>query len=98
MTASLVDRLLSAADGAYEGNVSLLLREAAEALARRGEWRLIETAPRDGTPMLVHSRHGWIGRVRWSTEEECFEDEHTEFVRPDWLTHWMPLPPPPSRP
>jgi hypothetical protein len=56
-------------------------------------WLPIDTAPKDGTPMLVYSKKGWIGRVKWSLQEgDCFEDEHTEYVMSEWLSHWMPLP------
>ena len=60
------------------------------------EWKPINSAPKDGTPMFVHSRNGWIGRVQFNEAEGCFMDEHTEFVEARWLTHWMPLPPPPT--
>lgn len=66
-------------------------------------WQPIETAPRDGTAILVHSRAGWIGSVSWWSDEDrdeefddsCFQDEHGEPVEPADLTHWMPLPPAP---
>lgn len=64
-------------------------------------WRPIETAPRDGTRVLVH-QGGWVG-------EASFQDDLNEWWRPWGLiaaaelsgveplnpTDWMPLPEPP---
>lgn len=73
------------------------------------DWRPIEEAPRDGTPVLVFaSRHGWEGMPRvvcavfgglgpeWAIYG-CGPTSHSE----QWLdvctpTHWMPLPSPPK--
>jgi hypothetical protein len=76
-----------------------LLRDEAAALlakieaADRLEWQPIETAPKDGTPMLVCSHAGHVGRATYDAEERCFQDEHTEFIETRWLSAWMPLPP-----
>jgi hypothetical protein len=79
-----------------------LLTEAAAALeAARGDgWQPIETAPNEAW-FLVHSDRGWIGLARrsdpdYAPDEGWFEDEHTEFLDPAWLTHWRPLPAPPA--
>lgn len=72
-----------------------------EADAARGDgWQPIETAPNEAW-FLVHSDRGWIGLARrsdpdYAPDEGWFEDEHTEFLDPAWLTHWHPLPPPPA--
>jgi hypothetical protein len=66
------------------------------------EWHPIETAPKDGTPVIV-----WDGRFRAIARYEGA----TEFMPWDWMalcfaeqpypartvnpTHWMPLPAPP---
>lgn len=57
-----------------------------------GEWRPIETAPRDGTPILVvvvpltgHSPHVQI--VSWSGGWYPYDRQPT---------HWQPLPSPPQ--
>lgn len=62
----------------------------------RMAWRPIESAPKDGSPMLVFSTGKHIGRATWNSEELMFEDEHHEFIDQRWLTHWIPLPSPPK--
>ena len=72
------------------------LAEAADALDRMA-WRPIETAPRDGTTVLIFGPHQF----------KCFYLESCEFWKNKlwpvvWMTgygeptHWMPLPPPPE--
>ena len=68
--------------------------------AREDGWQPIETAPNEAW-FLVHSDRGWIGLARrsdpdYAPDEGWFEDEHTEFLDPAWLTHWSPLPAPPA--
>ena len=65
------------------------------------EWQLIETAPKDGTPIIVYPNidvtfwgytkddsdpYGWVGSYSYTTD-----DFNT--LSP---THWMPLPAPPE--
>lgn len=68
-------------------------------------WQPIETAPRDGTRILVYGKLGFesepgIGTVRWDSfhkEWNCDPCEASEY-EPEAcaVTHWMPLPEPPS--
>lgn len=59
------------------------------------EWRPIESAPKDGTPVLVwvaaaHGLDPFITRCAWHDDAGWCADELRE------VTHWMPLPAAPS--
>ena len=60
---------------------------------RYGEWLDIETAPTDGTRLLLAFSDGYIKVGEWDWDSFHGGD----YVR--WnlagITHWMPLPPPP---
>jgi hypothetical protein len=70
------------------------------------EWMPIETAPRDGTAIWAcfgphYDTNGFLPvSVRWrnyhpnAKGKEAFRD-HTG-AKCEYLTHWMPLPPPPT--
>ena len=89
-----------------------LLREAAEALAAargRSSWQPIETAPKDGSSILVYFKTIGIFQVFWSEEPFspgigcwCVTDNKNE-DRPlrgycdEDATHWAALPPDPSQ-
>jgi hypothetical protein len=81
------------------------------------EWQPIETAPKDGTDILVAGiNFGEVGKgyhivvAQWCEDERspqqiwrergvCFsgwyQDDDSDEPLP-FLTHWMPLPPPPG--
>lgn len=69
-------------------------------------WQPIETAPRDGTPVLVANAKGAMTTARWE-KEDCgtfvyeawyllFGGLNAEETEIEWPTHWMPLPAPPT--
>lgn len=67
------------------------------------EWQPIETAPKDGTAILV-----WDGKLVY--EAEWWDAWYADSSKPGWMiancdeeygfyvkaTHWMPLPTPPT--
>lgn len=68
------------------------------------DWRLLSSAPKDGTPIFVcnrlYTQNGFLPIcVRWRTYhpnakgETCWRDVHGHKV--DNITHWMKLPAPP---
>lgn len=79
--------------------------------ARPGEWQPIETAPKDGTEILlghwfVDDPDGYHGGDRWLwiasgsvADDGMFDCDFTdEYFKPEFfhkVTHWMPLPKPP---
>lgn len=64
---------------------------------REREWRPIGTAPRDGTSIMVWTAYGTITLAEWRGDQfypwKGSDDEYAEHV----ITHWMPLPPPPTQ-
>ena len=67
------------------------------ALARRGAeagWRPIETAPKDGTHVLIYNGHWHI--TAWEANQ--WRPIHTYNSLVMGATHWMPLPAPPQAP
>lgn len=65
---------------------------------RERQWQPIETAPRDGKPILLGHEHAvfsgyWHQRYQGWTDGSC--DQFGDF----WIahpTHWIPLPAPPK--
>lgn len=69
-------------------------------------WLPIETAPRDGTVVIVGKASGY--RIAWASSAYWFDrgsDERGRYA--GWTdgfdtlaapTHWMPMPPPPHAP
>ena len=97
----------------YEGfiEVQALRNRAAAALASApsapaGEWRPIESAPKDGTRVLLWRVFDGTAIGRWGNlvpddPQEWFDDGWIDNGQPicgedDPATHWMPLPAPPS--
>ena len=61
--------------------------------AAEGAWQPIETAPRDGTLVMVGAPGCGVSLVRWMLDSWIDEQG---FTQGSWPTHWRPLPPPPD--
>ena len=66
----------------------------------KSDWQPIETAPKDGTWILIFRGHDadWTfnyALVYWDDHFMCWHDGdyHSDYYRPN---HWMPLSEPPS--
>ena len=68
------------------------------------EWKPIESAPRDGTAVLLYCpKFYWgagvyLGWWEGSHFAVCTEGQTDYPYSDDGATHWMPLPPPPRTP
>ena len=64
------------------------------------EWQPIETAPKDGTEVLVTAFKynkppaRFVSIAQFSEDGNCWQDQEPMPVHPP--THWMPLPAPPA--
>ena len=56
------------------------------------KWQKIETAPKDGTEILLGAKDGSITVGRWELHNFFTDGDFDAF----WATHWMPLPEPPK--
>lgn len=61
------------------------------------EWRPIETAPKDGTLILLYPMNGdgMISTGRWCEEYQNWPAGRGWFEQGE-VSHWMPLPAPPN--
>ena len=72
------------------------------------EWQPIETAPKDGTRVLVFGFGDDFEVVRWTPDAGliapglpfnrtgAWKTSQDGWLLPNEVTHWMPLPPPPQ--
>ena len=73
------------------------------------KWQPIETAPRDGSEIIIATRGGYVSQAWFSEQAQAFcllplaylayaDPEDLPIVTPNIVnpTHWMPLPPPPQ--
>lgn len=58
------------------------------------EWQPIETAPRDGTFILCAHDSGYVNILQFCSDG--WWSRNTGYYDPEYPTHWMPLPLPPS--
>jgi hypothetical protein len=59
------------------------------------EWKPIETAPKDGSDVLIWCYTGEIGVAHFDSATFAWWSDLSTRECPD-PTHWMPLPPPPE--
>lgn len=67
-------------------------------LAARPTWQPIETAPKDGTPILIFDGTGIYGVQFCANTKDWQSSSSSGFECEDYFgipTHWMPLPAPP---
>ena len=73
---------------------SVVMSRAVLASLEAQQWRPIETAPKDGTLILVCTKEGAISMSRWYSLTEKWL--WTPFYHWQELAYWMPLPAPPQ--
>jgi len=93
--------------------LSLFAHDVAQlSLAQKGEpaagqWRPIETAPRDGSRVLLFEKYEdvpfvgyWWGNREWVADQTFYNTDGDacviDIVSQQFVTHWMPLPAAPS--
>lgn len=62
-------------------------------------WQPIDTAPKDGTPILVFGPYEVAGRVnvvKWYCNSWAVTTDEYGWERVSYATHWQPLPSPPA--
>jgi hypothetical protein len=66
------------------------------ALLPKDEWRTMESAPRDGTAVLISEAGDFIPEIaRWHVDLVGWMNEYSDRVSLS-PTHWRPLPAPPT--
>jgi hypothetical protein len=60
------------------------------------DWQPIETAPKDGRRFLAVDKDGEMGVVWWNRKAGMLQDVQCIIDDDGAVTHWMPLPKPPS--
>lgn len=82
-----------------------IIRSLLQALEAERGWRTIESAPKDGTKMLLNHGglvcRGWWEAQKYHKKPRPYWDSDRGFMGVQWHrdhqpTHWMPLPTPPA--
>ena len=71
------------------------LQAERDALKKDAEWKPIETAPKDGSEILLCGKKGRIANGVWMTATDRVGAWLWPYIKVE-PTHWMPLPAPPS--
>lgn len=70
-----------------------------EPLLAEREWQPIETAPKDGTKVMLYVGDclEWITAPwYWDTRDGLWKNTIGQYMETPFITHWMPLPQPPN--
>jgi hypothetical protein len=78
------------------GNVQESCAVAVPVELASGKWQPIESAPRDGTPVLGYSTEGVMYACWYFERSWLFFRNHRGDRWAFHPTHWMPLPEPPK--
>lgn len=90
-TAAVLKRFLAAETRAIEATALSLLRVQAPAATAPHGWRPIDSAPKDGTSVLVHDEGATM--IAWFNEDDGVWFDNGPMNPPPQF--WMPLPPDP---
>ena len=105
-TGLILDVICPATHDELEGDYTIPLFAAPVAQAE--QWQPIETAPKDGSTIMLWERYEsepffgfwWEGRDRWRASTTHYDTDGNacviDRIYSDGVTHWMPLPQPPK--
>jgi Protein of unknown function (DUF551) len=83
-------------------HATITIAQAVEALSALPDaWQGMETAPRDGSVILLADNDGYVAACWWHADQRGFWEANSHPVDYcdksfDAPTHWMPLPAPPK--
>lgn len=82
-----------------EAEINRLLAEVKRLQEMCDGWQPIEAAPKGGMAIDIWARHGHrYAGVEWNDLREQWRLPDGGYIHPADVTHWMPLPDPPSAP
>ena len=93
------DNLEAMCDDCQYGHASVLGRvmldraiSAALDACDESPWRSMESAPKDGTPIIVRTRFGYTGFSKYDGRDWVALEERATYYTEDALDGWMPKP------
>ena len=84
--------VIKAVEALMERLIAQEKKAAAPTTPSFGVWQPIETAPKDGSKVLIGWSCNGSRRLAWCISEK-WQNEYRAYSQP---THWMPLPPAPQ--